>query len=175
MANKKIHVFWSGGEPAKEAAQKYCNDNDCVMLGMTHIAVYKDTVLKKERKRLLKQGWSPRSIWFQNELPEWEKMSLEFAKSSPYENVHVFIDVTYREPEDMKKEGSEYREKPWLNDFYYGWSDEDYQKFRNLFPNGQIPKRLKECNYDRKKSVLHRIEHPILKQMNKHLIIHYVK
>ena len=183
MAKKKIHVFWSGGDPAKVAAQSYCQANNCVMLEMTHKVCYMEKVMKKERREQLKRGKSPNEIYFQNELPKWEKLSMEYAMSSPHKDVHVFINVSYKEPEDMMERGQkkgegngkEYHEKPWLNDFYYGWNEEDYQKFRTLFPNDEIPKQFKECNYDRRKSVLHRVEHPILKDMKKNLIIHYVK
>ena len=173
MAKEKIHVFWSGGDSAKAAAQRYCQDTNSVMLEMTHAAEYKEKILRKKRRELLKKGKSPNDIWFQEELPEWEKLSLDYALSSPHKDVHVFINASYKEPEDMM--GKEYREKPWLNDFYYGWNEEDYEKFRNIFPNGEVPKNLKECSYDRRKSVLHRVEHPMLKEMKKNLIIHYVK
>ena len=172
MANKKVHVFWSG-DKAKTAAQSYCQNNNYVMLEMTHVAMYKEKVLRKEHERLEKQGWSRQAIWYQNELPQWEKLSRDFALFSPHDEVHVFVDVSYKEPEEMR--GKEYRKKPWLNDFYHGWTEEDFYKFRQMFPNEEIPKYLKERGYDYRKSVLHRVEHPILKRMHKNLIIHYVK
>lgn len=170
MADDKIHVFWSGNG-AKEEAQKFASDNGYLVLESTHIAEYKEKVLKKQRRNLEKLGKTSREIWYQKELPEWEKLSRSFAESSPHKTVHVFIDVTYIEPEDMRQE---YREKPWLNDFYYGWTEEDFIKFRSCFPNDQIPKSMKECSYDRKRSILHRVEHPILKEQGKDLTIHYV-
>lgn len=183
MANDKIHVFWSGNG-AKEEAQKFASENGYLVPESTHIAEYKEKTLKKQRRNLEKLGKSSREIWYQNELPEWEKLSRSYAESSPHKTVHVFIDVAYIEPEDMrftnhsdsneKSVSKEYREKPWLNDFYYGWTEEDFIKFRSCFPNGQIPKSMKECSYDRKRSILHRVEHPILKEQGKNLIIHYV-
>ena len=183
MAKDKIHVFWSG-EGAKEEAQKFASDNGHIVLESTHIAEYKDKVLKKQRRDLEKSGRSSRDIWYQKELPEWEKLSRSYAESSPHKTVHVFIDVSYIEPENMrytnhpgnnkKSVSKEYREKPWLNDFYYGWTEEDFIKFRSCFPNDIIPKSMKECSYDRKRSILHRVEHPILKEQGKSLIIHYV-
>lgn len=183
MAKDKIHVFWSG-EGAKEEAQKFAFDNGYLVLENTHIAEYKEKMLKEQRCNLEKLGRSPREIWYQKELPEWEKLSRSFAESSPYKTVHVFIDIAYIEPENMsfpdqvgdKKESvpKEYREKPWLNDFYYGWKEEDFIKFRSFFPGGQIPKSMKECSYDRRRSILHRVEHPVLKEQGKDLIIHYV-
>ena len=183
MAKNKIHVFWSGNG-AKEEAQRFASDNGCLVLENTHIAEYISQVLKKQRRDLEKKGRSSRDIWYQKELPEWEKLSRAYAESSPHSTVQVFIDVSYTEPEDMRstspigKNGDsisrEYREKPWLNDFYYGWTEEDFIKFRSCFPNGQIPKSMKECSYDRKRSVLHRVEHPILKEQGKELVIHYV-
>ena len=173
MADDKIHVFWSGNG-AKEEAQKFASDNGYLVLESTHIAEYKEKMLKKQRRNLEKLGKTSREIWYQKELPEWEKLSRSFAESSPHKTVHVFIDVTYIEPEDMRFTNQEYREKPWLNDFYYGWTEEDFIKFRSCCPNGQIPKSMKECSYDRKRSILHRVEHPILKEQGKDLIIHYV-
>lgn len=174
MADHNIHVFWSGSQQAQLEARMFASENDCIILEMTHVARYKQDLLAKERRRLEKQGWRSREIWFQKELPVWEKLSREFAESSPHKEVHVFIDISYKNPEEMVKQGENFKEKPWLNDFYYGWAPEDFQKFRNCFPDGEIPKLMKECRYDRKKSVLHRVEHPILKKMNKKLIIHYV-
>lgn len=171
MAKDKIHVFWSGNG-AKEEAQKFASDNGYIVLESTHMAEYKEKTLKKQRRDLEKLGMPSREIWYQKELPEWEKLSRSYAESSPYKTVHVFIDVAYIEPEDMTSK--EYREKPWLNDFYYGWTEEDFIKFRSCFPGGQIPKSMKECSYDRKRSILHRVEHPILKEQGKELIIHYV-
>lgn len=183
MADDKIHVFWSGNG-AKEEAQKFASDSGYLVLESTHIAEYKEKMLKGQRRNLEKLGKTPREIWYQKELPEWEKLSRFYAESSPHKTVHVFIDVTYIEPEDMRftnhsdsNEESvpqEYREKSWLNDFYYGWTEEDFIKFRSCFPNGQIPKSMKESSYDRKRSILHRVEHPILKEQGKDLIIHYV-
>lgn len=113
MANKKFHVSWSGGEKAKTAAQSFCQANNCVMLEMTHIAKYKEWGLHKEHKRLEKQWWSQKAIWFIKELPEREILSRDFAVCSSHNNVYIFIDVSYGEQEDMV--GREYREKPWLN------------------------------------------------------------
>lgn len=172
MASEQLHVFWSG-DRAKEEAQNWAQNNNCVVLESTHIADFKDKELSRRRLESLKKGKSMREIWFHDELPEWEKLSYDFALSSPYRTVHVFINVSYKEPEEMQN--SDYKEKPWLKDFYYGWSNEDIAKFRNMFPDNKIPKSMKECCYDRKKSILHRVEHPLLKEMGKELKIHYVK
>lgn len=168
--NKKLHVFWSGGDNAKYAAMQYAIENDYVTLEMTRKAVYMEQVLKKQHKQLKDLGWTESQIWFEKELPVWEKLSLDFAKSCDNPEIHIFIDVSYKIP----KEVDAFKQKSWLNKYYHGWSDSDFQKFRQCFPDGEIPKAFTECNYDRKHSLIHRIEHPEFKSPNKVLIIHYV-
>lgn len=172
--NKNLYVFWSGGDDAKYAAMQYARENGYLALEMTRKAVYQDRVLKKQHELLKKAGWTDSQIWFEKELPVWEKLSLDFAKSCTHQEVHVFIDVSYKDPMLEKKEGNSFKQKLWLNKYYYGWSDEDFQKFSQYFPEKEIPKAFTECNYDRKNSVLHKVEHPELKSLNKNLIIHYV-
>lgn len=172
--NKNLYVFWSGGDDAKYAAMQYARENGYLALEMTRKAVYQDRVLKKQHELLKKAGWTDSQIWFEKELPVWEKLSLDFAKSCTHQEVHVFIDVSYKDPMLEKKEGNSFKQKLWLNTYYYGWSDEDFQKFSQYFPEKEIPKAFTECNYDRKNSVLHKVEHPELKSLNKNLIIHYV-
>ena len=178
MAKNKIHVFWSGAG-AKEEAQKFAVQNGYVILEMTKVADYMERILTKQRREITKNKdisrEVERDIWFQRELPQWEKLSREYAQNTPHQEVHVFINVSYKEPETMLSSNSVFKEKIWLNDFYYGWHEEDFIKFRSCFPDNEIPKSMKECCYDRHKSVLHRVEHPILKKMGKSLTIHYVK
>lgn len=171
---KDLHVFWSGGDDAKYSAIQYAKENGYLTLEMTRKAVYQEQILKKQHGQLKKMGWTDSQIWFEKELPVWEKLSVEFAKSCAHKEVHIFIDASYKDPMQEKKDGNSFRQKTWLNAFYYGWSDEDFQKFRQCFPEGEIPKAFTECNYDRKNSVLHKVEHPELKSLNKELIIHYV-
>lgn len=172
--NKKLYAFWAGGNDARYAAMQYAIENDYSILEMTRKGIYMDQVLKRQHERLGKAGWTDSQIWFKKELPVWEKLSLDFAISCENQEVHIFIDISYKDPMQEKKEGNSFKQNTWLNAFYYGWSDEDFQKFRQCFPEGEIPKAFTECNYDRRHSIIHRIEHPELKAANKILIIHYV-
>lgn len=172
--NKNLYAFWSGGDEAKYAAMQYARENGYSTLEMTKKAIYMEQVLKKQHRRLNETGWTDSEIWLKKELPVWEKLSLDLAKSCTNKEVHIFIDISYKDPMLVKKEGGSFRQKTWLNSFYYGWSNEDFLKFRQCFPNEEIQKAFTESNYDRKYSIIHRLEHPELKATNKILIIHYV-
>ena len=110
--NKNLYVFWSGGDDAKYAAMQYARENGYLALEMTRKAVYQDRVLKKQHEQLKKAGWTDSQIWFEKELPVWEKLSLDFAKSCTHQEVHVFIDVSYKDPMLEKKEGNSFKQKP---------------------------------------------------------------
>lgn len=75
--NKNLYVFWSGGDDAKYAAMQYARENGYLALEMTRKAVYQDRVLKKQHEQLKKAGWTDSQIWFEKELPVWEKLSLD--------------------------------------------------------------------------------------------------